>query len=244
MHPCLKLQEILRIIFEYSLLIGKAGNHDAPNDTSTLAGIARTCRTFQDPALDVLYANLGSIEPLFFCIPNFIVTCKNHYSRRREHVSGRQMTRKDWKFFLRYSSRVCALDVGEDDKRSAFPVRLYQELCSKWDPSNPPFPRLRRLVWQELCQEAFPLLRLLLTPSITGLSIPFAYQLQASIISDLPSLCPNLKKLQFWGSGGKSNPRKDMSDISDHLCADSGRVLKHLVARVSSMKEQRLPLRV
>ncbi|KAH7906962.1 hypothetical protein BJ138DRAFT_1161333 [Hygrophoropsis aurantiaca] len=205
MHRCLKLQEILRIIFEYSLPVKKAGNgREVSKDTPSLARLARTCRTFQDPALDVLYAGLKSIEPLFLCIPDFIVTRESKiFDYTFEHEPSRQMTTEDWETFLRYSSRVRALGVANDgDEHPTLPVSLYEELCSKWDPSNPPFPRLRRLRWQELRPETFPLLR-------------------PSIHLDLPSLCPNLKKLFFFWTDEKNIPeRPTLSIISDHLCAD------------------------
>ncbi|KAF8437105.1 hypothetical protein L210DRAFT_3406262 [Boletus edulis BED1] len=60
MHHALQLQEILLNIF---------GHHYPGLDTSDLAALARTCCTFKEPALDVLWEDLNDLSPLLRCVP-------------------------------------------------------------------------------------------------------------------------------------------------------------------------------
>jgi hypothetical protein len=64
MHSCLKVQEILWIIFD-SLL------NDAPGreSTSAVISLAMTCHTFEDMALDVLWRTQVNLVPLIKCMP-------------------------------------------------------------------------------------------------------------------------------------------------------------------------------
>ena len=57
MHHALEIEEILFNIF---------GHYDHPGDLAALAG---TCRSFKDPALDVLWEDLDDLYPLARCLP-------------------------------------------------------------------------------------------------------------------------------------------------------------------------------
>ncbi|KAF8557610.1 hypothetical protein OG21DRAFT_1406867 [Imleria badia] len=57
MHHALEIQEILLNIF----------GHCHPGD---LPSPARTCRTFKEPALDVLWEELDDLSPLVRCLPD------------------------------------------------------------------------------------------------------------------------------------------------------------------------------
>lgn len=58
MHHCLQLQELLPIIFR---------NH--AHDAKMLARLARTCKAFQDPALNLLWHSQNTLLPLLRCLP-------------------------------------------------------------------------------------------------------------------------------------------------------------------------------
>lgn len=77
MHPCLTVQEILANIFasySYSYTgeaftgIKKYSLH--AQDRRLLAHLARTCKAFSEPALDVLWHTQTSIVPLVRCLPS------------------------------------------------------------------------------------------------------------------------------------------------------------------------------
>ena len=57
MHRCLLIQELLSIIFHHA------------HARKTLARLARTCKTFQDPALDILWCTQDTLLYLLKCLP-------------------------------------------------------------------------------------------------------------------------------------------------------------------------------
>jgi hypothetical protein len=68
-HVCLLPAEILCDIFT---IIHK--DDSKPNSRATVAALARTCRTFQEPALDVLWRDVKGFKPLLSCLPEGVVT--------------------------------------------------------------------------------------------------------------------------------------------------------------------------
>ena len=62
MHHCLSVPEILSNIFQYVKCAIKEG-------PATLASAARTCKTFSEPALDILWRDQSSLMPLIKCLP-------------------------------------------------------------------------------------------------------------------------------------------------------------------------------
>ena len=60
MHHCLQIQELLSIIFCH---------YDGAYDSKMLARLARTCKAFQDPALDILWHAQKTLLPLLKCLP-------------------------------------------------------------------------------------------------------------------------------------------------------------------------------
>jgi hypothetical protein len=67
-HICLLPAEILCEIFT---IIRE--DRFKPNSRRTVAALARTCRTFQEPALDVLWRDIKGFEPLLSCLPEGVV---------------------------------------------------------------------------------------------------------------------------------------------------------------------------
>ena len=63
MHHALEIQEILLNIFGHCYLSYRQ------RETSVLAGLARTCRAFKEPALDALWRELVDLSPLAQCLP-------------------------------------------------------------------------------------------------------------------------------------------------------------------------------
>ncbi|KAF8549232.1 hypothetical protein OG21DRAFT_1421666 [Imleria badia] len=68
MHHALQIHEILSdILFYCSLPV--LNTYHRKHITSTLASLARTCRTFKEPALDELWGTLDDLSPLVRCLP-------------------------------------------------------------------------------------------------------------------------------------------------------------------------------
>ena len=62
MHHALEIQEILSNIFDHRLSPYR-------RVTADLAALARTCRAFKEPALDLLWRELNDLSPLVLCLP-------------------------------------------------------------------------------------------------------------------------------------------------------------------------------
>jgi len=68
MHVCLSIREILAMICNE--LAPSDDLNGEVHDLDALAMLARTSRTFSEPALDPLWNGLGSILPLLRCMPS------------------------------------------------------------------------------------------------------------------------------------------------------------------------------
>ncbi|KAF8552222.1 hypothetical protein OG21DRAFT_159810 [Imleria badia] len=70
MHRALEIQEILSIIFSHcSREVLTSWVHPPKRVNPDLAALARTCRTFKEPALDLLWRVLFDLSPLARCLP-------------------------------------------------------------------------------------------------------------------------------------------------------------------------------
>ncbi|KAF8556107.1 hypothetical protein OG21DRAFT_1409720 [Imleria badia] len=79
MHHALQIQEILLNIFGHF----RRSGWQRPTD---LPALARTCRAFKEPALDVLWEKLVNPSPIAKCLPE-----ASHYSEAR-HVRWFQVS--------------------------------------------------------------------------------------------------------------------------------------------------------
>jgi len=82
MHPCLRTPELLLNIFQY--VRDSDDPHDDGLNRGTLAGLARTCRDFTEPALDTLWYSMDSFLPLLRCLPAHALAIDIVQSRRTQ----------------------------------------------------------------------------------------------------------------------------------------------------------------
>jgi hypothetical protein len=59
------IPDIAQLIFEF--VYDPIRTEEDREGRATVVGLARTCRAFQDPALDVLWAQLHSLDALVLC---------------------------------------------------------------------------------------------------------------------------------------------------------------------------------
>ncbi|KAF8550680.1 hypothetical protein OG21DRAFT_1513704 [Imleria badia] len=206
MHHALRLEEILLNIFGHCYSPSPINRQHVPHDLATLA---RTCRTFKEPALDILWTELVNLSPLVRCVPEashrvhpgykvgqFLVFIVKH--RYRCHIKWYSFTRPlqeaEWDTIRSYARRVrsirhCMKELNWDSVKTLF---------------NPPtpdpmFPNLRVLCWEFVfITEIFPLMHHLAIPSLASLEI-------SVVFGDVPplhsffqlyffgDLCPNIK---------------------------------------------------
>ncbi|KAF8079279.1 hypothetical protein FPV67DRAFT_108504 [Lyophyllum atratum] len=93
MHPCLKIVEILRLVFAFVY-----DDHRGPED---MAALAVTCQAFYNPACDVLWQTLPSLAPLVRCM-----SADTWQMVDRTVSLRRPTTSEDWAPCKAYARRV------------------------------------------------------------------------------------------------------------------------------------------
>ena len=68
MHACLVINELVVHIMGF-LMEGAAPGSGRPHGSREIARLARTCKSFMDPALDLLWRTQGAVSPLVMCLP-------------------------------------------------------------------------------------------------------------------------------------------------------------------------------
>ena len=154
-HPCLNIQEILTNIFEH-----------VP-ERATLAALARTCKTFSDPALDSLWYSQSSVIPLIKCLPSdvyilehphpifdrstLVSTFKYHILMNLPHSTFQRIIRtlvpSDYDRVHHYSYRIRRMDLPPRDSQDyllSLDDRIL-DIVSSNPEGGPLFPRLNHL---------------------------------------------------------------------------------------------------
>ena len=66
MHRAFYVEEILVDIFAHCYAVPP---NVWPKGRKVLSALARTCKTFKEPALDILWSELSNLGPLVRCLP-------------------------------------------------------------------------------------------------------------------------------------------------------------------------------
>lgn len=92
MHPALYIEEILLNIFSYCYTRKRYSWPPPPFRYANvhLAALARTCRTFKEPALDMIWAELDDLTPLVRCLPKASWIKVEHVSQFMFYTDERQ----------------------------------------------------------------------------------------------------------------------------------------------------------
>ncbi|KAG1870205.1 hypothetical protein DFJ58DRAFT_723102 [Suillus subalutaceus] len=155
----------------------------------SLPGLALTCRTFEGPALDTLWRNLPSLEPLVKCIPMHIWG----FSFRGEVILLRPIDTKAWATFRKYASRVHSITQSGDPSPIIEHIRII--MLSYPYPSSTMFPNLRCLAWNvDQTHLIIEFLHMAFVPSLVSLDLRITSisPTLMSILSTIGTACPNL----------------------------------------------------
>ncbi|KAJ7186614.1 hypothetical protein C8R46DRAFT_1341966 [Mycena filopes] len=196
MHRCLKLLEIVDMIFSH-LYVPPDINHTVrPSnrpELRALAALARTSTFFSDVALDLLWRSAVLINVLR-CLPADLWSINEESSNKM--VFLRPLLKTDWTRVSMYASRVRELSPGSDDLTNILPVL---SLCLPGDL----FPNLRALHW-ESTDIMFPYIDLFLDTTIGHISF-HSSQSALSLLPFLPEKCPNLTTFEMTPSLNSSD---------------------------------------
>ncbi|KAJ7165695.1 hypothetical protein C8R43DRAFT_1165272 [Mycena crocata] len=160
----------------------------------TYASLARTCRDFQDPALNLLWRDQDTLTHLLQCLPSalwetIVEESATHRGRFIQTFASRlilfasvtariltssqkitgKVQPKDWDRPLEYARRIRSLELyhyrGEGP---GLPSADVFETISSTFPLSQLCPNLRYLEWRSPSEELFPYLCLLAGPKLTG----------------------------------------------------------------------------
>ncbi|KAI6115152.1 hypothetical protein EDD16DRAFT_1892797 [Pisolithus croceorrhizus] len=213
MHPCLRIAEILDLIISFMVdeRIHKPGEVCGIRHQD-IERLARTCKAFRDPALDVLWRTQPSLSPLIMCLPNHLWTVKEEHP---DWVVTLQKgpSPEDWLSLQKYSHRIrsfnyCSrrqLPVCQSTIDTVFSPNLSQEL----------FPCLRTLNLEVIgCGLVFPSLRAI--PLLNSVSLPQLVRLTFAIshtnlfgdpyLYFKPACAPSLQVLSINVRSGRLDP--------------------------------------
>ncbi|OAX35898.1 hypothetical protein K503DRAFT_339368 [Rhizopogon vinicolor AM-OR11-026] len=181
MHRALFVLEVLREIFLHIPLHCWRSRSDS---RKSLAALARTCRTFYDPAMDLLWADMDKLEPLLGCVTRLhpLIYDSDEYFRIHWSRGVEPLSEYEARQFLRHAARVRSLWFGYTIHHihllSVFPI----ETCV--------FPRLQSLTWHVIPTTKH--LHLFLSPMLRRCNV--------NMSSDLKSIatrCANLESLSI-----------------------------------------------
>ncbi|KAF8888396.1 hypothetical protein CPB84DRAFT_1786270 [Gymnopilus junonius] len=159
MHRALVIRDILRLIFEYlapeidieelfgPILIHYRGLSFLPNTRSSLRNVALVCRSFKDPALDLLWWAMDDLGPLFSLLGHEEVTRKRLSTKLIRHP----LLDSEIATFFSYARRIrLCFFKGSSGSASANRTRI--------------LPSLKYL----LCLGSHPELHFLMSPCLVG----------------------------------------------------------------------------
>ncbi|KAG0707384.1 hypothetical protein DFH29DRAFT_995174 [Suillus ampliporus] len=199
-YVCLLPPEILLHIFTI---------HDedySPVSRATLAALARTCRTFKEPALDTLWKSINGFKPLISCLPEGVMntTMQGKLTLKRPLLNG------EWGIIRQYAQRIHSFSVLPT-QLEIIDDRVVQALICAPEPL---LPNLRSLVWRDAQECFFPLLHTLLKPTITSVQLDFSSSpsfSKSALLVSLSARCPSIRKLDCVYDG-------DSEESSDAIC--------------------------
>ncbi|KIJ59274.1 hypothetical protein HYDPIDRAFT_33344 [Hydnomerulius pinastri MD-312] len=226
--PCLLLIEIITLIFEYV----RQWDEYPPDDIEvkwdrtmgkkTLASLARTCKAFHEPALDVLWMKLDSLDPLIKLLP------KRMWAKKYYPLMVRMFMReKHWVTFSKYAKRVKSVSGPCWQLSSSVQHNAISALTKSPHASLPLLPSLTELVWSELkmsnlIDPSVSLLQYFVGPKVTKVSLmlvcwPYHVPPEQAVLSKLWELCPDVTSFTaYFPRSSHNDPSQEVGAIVDH----------------------------
>ncbi|KIJ61443.1 hypothetical protein HYDPIDRAFT_115914 [Hydnomerulius pinastri MD-312] len=214
MHRCLLIPELVCAIIAECDADPPHWGPDKISAQKTMASLARTCRIFKDPALDILWAHMSHLSQLILCLPidAWMVTeppTRGEAKKTRIKTKlclTRPLTESDWEIILSYTCRVRSLVFMTAERQE----QTLETLLRLFDsPTTPPlvFPNLRTFTWHDKREGMLPCLPRCLSPTLAVLSFNFrsqsrfpwsslGIQKMVDIVGSLAHKTPDV--IRFW----------------------------------------------
>ncbi|KAJ7278845.1 hypothetical protein C8J57DRAFT_1573641 [Mycena rebaudengoi] len=158
MHRCWEVAEITQLIFKQIAA--------EPDGQVSLSRLARTCRAFLEPGLDLLWREQSSLVPLLSCFSDEFWSIV-HWDESQVHIP-RGLGLEAWERVLFYAPRIKSL-TALDSMSSRVGLNLLQAVHMSI-PVEDFLPALEKLCWCT-SQDNFPYIRLFLGPRIKTIEL-------------------------------------------------------------------------
>ncbi|KAJ7495536.1 hypothetical protein FB451DRAFT_367085 [Mycena latifolia] len=193
MHRGLMIPEIVRNIVEEVELPPESMKR---LDLRALAAFARTCTTFLEPALDLLWSDQPTVANLLATFPDDLIRqVKDEWNRPSDVLLLRPVSPKDWERPLFYSRRVKWLFLNQT--MLVVSTKAF-EAISLSCPGDHMFPNLQTLVLNltpRTYESQFATsIDFLISPQLTEIRLDFGtgFRLLCQIVPTLAVKCPSL----------------------------------------------------
>ncbi|KAJ7457447.1 hypothetical protein FB451DRAFT_1142682 [Mycena latifolia] len=196
MHRCLGILEIIELICEHL-----EGAYLTQDGRKACAALARTCKDFHGPALDVLWRIQYTLENIIKCLPsNLWEERVGPWGVTRVRIIG-VIHPGDWEIPLGYARRIQELRFNPIGLTYPFPDVDTLDTISSSLPQGYLCPNLRSITWEPSDDVSFPYIRLFLGPKVTSayFSLPGSIVSNISLLPNLTLRYPELKSLRIQG---------------------------------------------
>ncbi|THV06035.1 hypothetical protein K435DRAFT_42476 [Dendrothele bispora CBS 962.96] len=137
---------------------------ESPNGKRSISRLARTCKAFQEPALDVLWRELDSLVPILALFPPVLLK----KPKKPGLGFSKSPSEGDWDKILQYGMRVRRVKYDDTSKAvssSIFPI------FDETRPVDYILPNLQQLVWKVETSAGLDYCRLFLNTKLENLSL-------------------------------------------------------------------------
>ncbi|KAF8554790.1 hypothetical protein OG21DRAFT_1508570 [Imleria badia] len=221
MHAALQITKISEVVCEFL-------------DRPTLARLARTCRAFEEPALDALWKVIDDPEPFGSLLPDSMWTLEQEPAGSDSRYKLLQpLSPQQWHLIQKYTSRITVLLSCPTDMPYALPSNSRpQAIAAHWPPSFEPlptlFPKLKAIESAYPRSDNVALFHLFNGPSLNQLGIcslegDLSSQTLIDFVSAMGILYPNMKTFSYNAMISQKNP-----DTMIRALSKSIRSWKHL----------------
>ncbi|KAG1886599.1 hypothetical protein F4604DRAFT_1722519 [Suillus subluteus] len=189
------IPEVVQVIFEYVYDPGRA--KEDSEGRITVASLARTCQAFRDPALDVLWAQLHSIDALVLCSGG------RRVNDNSQVIWEHPLYDADWRILASYTKRVHTLTVSpQSDTWDISPMHILN--CFPLPGTL--LPSLTKLNWLSDREDFFPFLHCFCGPTLKTLTLsPIMWSVRKCVaVASLAPSCPSLENLTCLGADDSS----------------------------------------
>ncbi|KAG1729567.1 hypothetical protein EDB19DRAFT_1913315 [Suillus lakei] len=263
MHACLKISEILQVIFAKVIQV-TASDVRTSYTYTTLYHLALTCRAFRELALDALWARIQTSDVLVMCLPQNARSESVKLTRIGDRdMSGISISRgykfhvpcrvkllrplvdDYWAIFQKYARRVRSLTFEKYDivTDRGLHDSAALALLDSHDSPSPSFPLLRELYWYDDRDVLLPCLQRCISTTLTRLIIHSELWPSAMVdlVAGVGKACPNIK--EFRCSTPPASACATLSDIvtcwDDLEILEAGAVNARALKHLGSLKQLR-----